>query len=177
MTDKTDGADFLVGFFIGALAGAAAALLLAPQSGEETRALIREKGIELQERADEASADARRRAAELQAQTKEHVFLARTLGVNQLIVYVNKMDMANYDEARFNKLKEEVSALLKTVGYKPEEVPFIPGASLNGDNVAKAIIEVNPYFVDVSSGVETNGVKDPIKIQKYIDQAVYSFNK
>ena len=71
------------------------------------------------------------------AQTKEHVFLSRTLGVNQLIIAVNKMDAVNYDEAKFNKVKEDVTALLKSVGYKPEEVAFIPIASLVGDNVAK----------------------------------------
>jgi gas vesicle protein len=69
MADKSG--DFLAGFFVGALVGAAAALLLAPQSGEETRALIRDKGIELQERSAEMSAEARRRAAEIQVQTKE----------------------------------------------------------------------------------------------------------
>jgi elongation factor 1-alpha len=73
----------------------------------------------------------------VQEQTKEHVFLSRTLGVNQLIVAVNKMDMIEYDEAKFNKVKEDVSTLLKTVGYNPDEVPFIPIASLPGDNVFK----------------------------------------
>ena len=72
----------------------------------------------------------------VQAQTKEHVFLARTLGVNQLIIYVNKMDMAKYSEARFNEVKEQVSALLKSVGYKPDQIPFLAGASLLGENVA-----------------------------------------
>ena len=57
----------------------------------------------------------------VQAQTKEHVFLARTLGVNQLIIYVNKMDMAKYDQKRFDEVKKQVSELLKSVGYKPEE--------------------------------------------------------
>jgi gas vesicle protein len=52
MSDQdTDLGAFLAGFIIGGLAGAAAALLLAPQSGEETRVLIREKGIELKDRA------------------------------------------------------------------------------------------------------------------------------
>jgi gas vesicle protein len=69
MADKTSGADFLAGFVVGALVGAAAALLFAPQSGEETRALIRDKGIELQERSVEMSEEARRRAQELQEQT------------------------------------------------------------------------------------------------------------
>jgi elongation factor 1-alpha len=72
----------------------------------------------------------------VQAQTKEHVFLARTLGVNQLIIYVNKMDMAKYDQKRFEEVKKQVSDLLRSVGYKPEEVVFVPGASLPGDNIA-----------------------------------------
>ncbi|MFH1440318.1 MAG: translation elongation factor EF-1 subunit alpha [Candidatus Woesearchaeota archaeon] len=71
------------------------------------------------------------------AQTKEHVFLSRTLGVNQLIIAVNKMDMKDYSEDVFNKVKTDVSNLLKTVGYKPDEIQFIPIASLPGDNVAK----------------------------------------
>ncbi|MBW3015679.1 translation elongation factor EF-1 subunit alpha [Candidatus Woesearchaeota archaeon] len=71
------------------------------------------------------------------AQTKEHMFLSRTLGVNQLIIAVNKMDMVKYDEKKFNEVKEQVSTLLKTVGYKPEEVPFVPVASLVGDNIVK----------------------------------------
>lgn len=71
------------------------------------------------------------------AQTKEHIFLSKTLGVSQIIIAVNKMDMVNYDEAKFKEIVEQVSQLLKSVGYKPEEIAFIPVASLKGDNVAK----------------------------------------
>ncbi len=71
------------------------------------------------------------------AQTKEHVFLSRTLGLNQLIVAVNKMDMKNYDEAVFNKIKSDVEALLKTIGYDPSKIPFVPIAAFPGDNVYK----------------------------------------
>jgi|TARA_Y100000031_G_C8219199_1_gene384956 elongation factor 1-alpha len=73
----------------------------------------------------------------IMAQTKEHVFLAKTLGVSQLIVAVNKMDMKNYDQTVFDKIKTDISALLKTVGYKPDEIKFVPIASLPGDNVFK----------------------------------------
>ena len=69
------------------------------------------------------------------AQTKEHVFLAKTLGVNQLIVAINKMDLKDYSEDVYNKVKEQVSNLLKTVGYKIDQIKFIPIASLPGDNV------------------------------------------
>ncbi|MBR9700225.1 translation elongation factor EF-1 subunit alpha [Candidatus Woesearchaeota archaeon] len=74
---------------------------------------------------------------EIQPQTKEHTFLARTLGVNQLLVIINKMDAVKFDQAKFDKMKGMISELLKTVGYKPEDVPFLPAASLVGDNVAK----------------------------------------
>jgi elongation factor 1-alpha len=73
----------------------------------------------------------------VQAQTKEHVFLSKTLGVQQMIVAVNKMDMAKYDQKRFEQVKEEVTKLLKSVGYKTDEIQFIPIASFPGDNVAK----------------------------------------
>lgn len=74
------------------------------------------------------------------AQTKEHVFLARTLGVGQLIVAINKMDATKpeFSEDRYNQVKEEVTALLKTVGYKMESVNFIPVSAFKGDNATKA---------------------------------------
>jgi len=71
------------------------------------------------------------------AQTKEHVFLCRTLGVNQLIVAVNKMDMKDYSEARFKEVQEQVGALLKTVGYNPDVIQYVAIASLPGENICK----------------------------------------
>jgi elongation factor 1-alpha len=71
----------------------------------------------------------------VQEQTREHVFLLKVLGVNQLIVVINKMDTANYDEKRFEEVKQEVQKLLKTVGYKVEEIPIIPASAYYGDNV------------------------------------------
>ena len=62
MSEKDDFGAFFVGLVVGGLVGAAAALLLAPQSGEETRTLIRDKSIELKDRAVEYGQDARLRA-------------------------------------------------------------------------------------------------------------------
>jgi elongation factor 1-alpha len=75
-----------------------------------------------------------------QAQTKEHIFLAKTLGVKQIIIALNKMDATKpgYDEAQFKKVKDEVSVLLKLVGYKLDEVPFIPISAFQGENINKA---------------------------------------
>lgn len=72
-----------------------------------------------------------------EGQTREHALLAYTLGVKQMIVAVNKMDDKTvlYDEARFKEIKNEVSAFLKKVGYKPMKVPFVPISGWVGDNM------------------------------------------
>lgn len=62
MSDNNDFGAFLAGVIVGGLTGAAAALLMAPKSGEEVRGTIREKSIELRERAQETVEEARQRA-------------------------------------------------------------------------------------------------------------------
>ena len=96
------------------------------------------------------------------AQTKEHVFLAKTLGVNQIIVAINKMDMVKYDEKRFNEVKEEVKKLLRTVGYKADEVPFIPLASLLGENVTKKPTNM-PWYKGKTLLEQMDEFKEPEK--------------
>ncbi len=73
----------------------------------------------------------------IMTQTREHVILCRTMNVKQIGVLVNKMDTVNYDKAKFEAVKAEVSTLLKQIGYKIEEVPFIPISAWKGDNVFK----------------------------------------
>ncbi|ANF23441.1 translation elongation factor EF-1 subunit alpha [Thermococcus piezophilus] len=68
-------------------------------------------------------------------QTKEHAFLARTLGIGHLIVAINKMDMVNYDEKKFQQVAEQVKKLLMMLGYK--DFPIIPISAWEGDNVVK----------------------------------------
>jgi len=81
MSEHDDFGSFLVGFVVGGLTGAVVALLFAPQSGEETRAVIREKGIELRDKASQtaeealakaeaAAADAKKRYEELAVEVK-----------------------------------------------------------------------------------------------------------
>ena len=94
------------------------------------------------------------------AQTREHVFLARTLGVNQLIIAVNKMDATTppYDEKRYNEVKDEVGKLLRMVGYKIEEIPFIPTSAYAGDNLIKLSDNTKfykgPFLLDALNGLK-----------------------
>ena len=96
------------------------------------------------------------------AQTKEHAWLCKTLGVGQLGVLVNKMDVINYDEAKFNKVKDEISQLLKTAGYKLDQVQFIPIASLHGDNIVKRS-ENMPWYKGPTLLEQLDVFKEPEK--------------
>ena len=71
------------------------------------------------------------------AQTKEHAFLARVLGVQELIVNVNKMDISGVDwsQDKYNSVVAEVTGLLKMAGFKTDDIPFIPCSAFDGDNV------------------------------------------
>ncbi|HLC74860.1 MAG TPA: translation elongation factor EF-1 subunit alpha [Candidatus Nanoarchaeia archaeon] len=98
----------------------------------------------------------------VQAQTKEHVFLSRTLGVGQLIVAVNKMDMSQYDEKRFKEVKDQVSQLLKSVGYKPDTITFLPMASYHGENIVKKQTKM-PWYTGPTLLEAINTLKEPEK--------------
>jgi len=73
----------------------------------------------------------------IQAQTREHAFLAKVLGIGQLIVAVNKMDAVNYDRVKFEDIKKQLQTFLQTIGFKSEAMQFIPISAYEGQNIAK----------------------------------------
>ncbi|HDH41693.1 MAG TPA: translation elongation factor EF-1 subunit alpha [Candidatus Altiarchaeales archaeon] len=98
----------------------------------------------------------------VQPQTKEHAFLAKTMGVPQLLVVLNKMDTVNYDEAKYNEVKEEVTKLLKSIGYKVEEIPFVPTSAFKGDNLKEKSANM-PWYKGETLLTYLNGLKAPEK--------------
>merc|ERR1712241_1141578 len=70
-------------------------------------------------------------------QTREHLLLAFTLGVREVIIAINKMDTTSppYSEARYTEIKKEVGAYLKKVGFQLPRVPFVPISGFKGDNI------------------------------------------
>jgi len=95
-------------------------------------------------------------------QTKEHVFLSRTLGIQQLIVAVNKMDMINYDEKRFEEVKKDLGQLMQMVGYKPAETLFIPMSAFKGTNISKKS-EETPWYTGPTLLEALDTLKEPEK--------------
>ena len=75
----------------------------------------------------------------LKGQTKEHVLLLRSLGVQRLIVAVNKLDMVGWSRDRFNEIAEQVGGFLTGLGFQEKSVTFVPISGLSGDNVGRKI--------------------------------------
>jgi len=70
----------------------------------------------------------------VQEQSRRHGYLLNLLGIRQIVVLVNKMDLQNYSQERFNQIETEYRAFLKTVGVEPK--CFLPIAAKHGDNIA-----------------------------------------
>jgi elongation factor 1-alpha len=99
----------------------------------------------------------------IQPQTREHVFLSRTLGITQLAVAINKMDTVNFSEADYNEMKKMLGdQLLKMVGFNPDNINFIPVASLLGDNVFKKS-ENTPWYNGPTLAEVIDGFQPPEK--------------
>ncbi len=101
----------------------------------------------------------------VQEQTREHIFLARTLGVNQLICAINKMDRqeVNFSEAKYDAVKEELTKLLKNVGYKvADQVVFLPISAFKDDNINKASPNM-PWFKGPTLLAALDNLKVPEK--------------
>ncbi|WP_135820444.1 translation elongation factor EF-1 subunit alpha [Halostella litorea] len=93
-------------------------------------------------------------------QTQEHVFLARTLGINELIVGVNKMDLVDYGEDEYKQVVSEVEDLLKQVQFNTEDASFIPISAFEGDNIAEESENTDWYDGEILLEA-LNGLEEP----------------
>ena len=78
-------------------------------------------------------------------QTREHAYLAQTLGVKQLVVAVNKADAYDYSEQRYNEVKDAVSDLLKNIGFPVKKIPFVPVSGIKAENLTEKIDKLSWY--------------------------------
>src|SRR5712691_10833765 len=70
----------------------------------------------------------------VQEQSRRHGYLLNLLGIRQIAVLVNKMDLAKYSETRFRQIETEYRGWLQSLGVEPKK--FIPIAAKHGDNIA-----------------------------------------
>jgi elongation factor 1-alpha len=87
----------------------------------------------------------------IQDQTKEHLFLIKTLGIKQLVVAASKMDMIGYDEETFKKFSCDLDKMLSSLGYA--DTPIVPVSAFEGENVTESLGKTEWYtgkpFVEV----------------------------
>lgn len=98
----------------------------------------------------------------IQPQTKEHAFLAKVLGINQLAVNLNKMDAVGYKEEEYKKVKQAAVDLLKGIGYKTDDIQFIPGSGYAGANITKKSPDT-PWYTGMTMIEVINNFKVPPK--------------
>ena len=97
-------------------------------------------------------------------QTREHAFLAFTLGVRQIVVAINKMDdnTVNWSEERYTEIKNEVTRMLRMTGFKVDKVNYIPTSGWTGDNLVKKS-ENMPWYKGPTLIEALNSLEVPAK--------------
>ena len=80
-------------------------------------------------------------------QTSEHAYLAKTLGVDQIVVAINKMDATTpeWSQERYEEVKNEIGDFLKKVGYKVDQINFVPISGISGANLKDKAKEM-PWY-------------------------------
>lgn len=114
----------------------------------------------------------------VQEQSRRHGFLLNLLGIRQVAVLVNKMDLQDYSEERFRQIEKEYRAFLSELGMEPRL--FIPISAKNGDNIAERSSSM-PWWTGptVIETLDTFSVSDMPKDQplRFPVQDVYRFDE
>lgn len=70
-------------------------------------------------------------------QTRRHLFIAKLLGMEKLIVAVNKMDAIGYERSRFEEMEKELLEFILRIGFLKKNVHFVPISAYKGENLVK----------------------------------------
>lgn len=103
-------------------------------------------------------------------QTKRHLFLAKLMGINKMIVAVNKLDAVNYNKGRFDEITNEIARYLERIGFKADGIFFVPISAYDSENLIKKSTVIKWYrgrslidtLVQLSKSRRTNRSRDLI---------------
>ena len=102
-------------------------------------------------------------------QTYRHFFINNLLHVKDVIIAVNKMDLVNYSEEKFNQIKGEIAYLAEKSGYQNQNITFIPVSALHGDNVVNPSDKMDWYngksLLEYLENIETYKTEDTSKVR------------
>lgn len=78
-------------------------------------------------------------------QTRRHLYINRLLGIQHLVFAINKMDLVDFDQGRFEEIKHQVKTWLQNASMQIKTIDFVPISALLGDNVTSASKQMNWY--------------------------------
>ena len=107
----------------------------------------------------------------VQTQTRRHTYIASLLGIKNIIVAINKMDLVGFSETRFNEIQTEYAGFIAQLGErKPNNIIFTPISALNGDNVVN-VSENTPWY----KGETLMGTLESVQINRDTVQRDFRF--
>jgi elongation factor 1-alpha len=108
-------------------------------------------------------------SGEVQGQTRQHARLLGLLGIEKIIVGVNKMDSCDWSEQRFNEIKEEMSKMLQQSGFKPKQVPFIPYSGYHGENMIDKTDKM-PWYKGWSANLSKDEIVEGVTLYDALEK-------
>ena len=108
---------------------------------------------------------------EVQGQTRQHARLLGLLGIEKLIVGINKMDSCDWSEQRYNEIKEEMTKMITQAGFKPKQVPFIPFSGFQGENLINPTDKM-PWYKGWSANLNKDTVVNGITLYDAFEKLV-----
>jgi len=116
----------------------------------------------------------------VQEQTRRHAYLLHLLGIRQVVVAVNKMDIVNFSEARFQQVAAEVKDYLADLGIDLQHTLVVPVSSRDGDNIV-SLSERMPWYEGVTLAESLDDFQPPVpSLQlplRFPIQDVYKFDQ
>ncbi|MBR1859242.1 MAG: GTP-binding protein, partial [Selenomonadaceae bacterium] len=120
-------------------------------------------------------------AAGVQEQSRRHAYLLSLLGISKIYVIVNKMDLVNYSEERFNDVVTDMKKFLEPLNVKPKE--FIPISGFIGDNVTSKSSKLSWYngetlintldLIENDENIKNKSLRLPIQdVYKFDDRRI-----
>ncbi len=102
-------------------------------------------------------------------QTYRHFFINTLLRIKNVVIAINKMDLVNYSEKKFNQIKSEIEFLASKSLYKNQQLTFIPLSALKGDNVVKRSEKIPWYkgltLLDHLESLESEDIQEQSQVR------------
>lgn len=103
----------------------------------------------------------------VQTQTRRHSYIAGLLGIKHIIVAINKMDLLDYSQSRFDEIRQDYLKFVDQLGNrKPSEIHFVPMSALNGDNVVNPSEHTPWYHTNGNQGQTLMQILETVQINR-----------